>query len=168
MRSRSRSGWMRPESISVRSWLGACGALLLMVPTNAGAVTIGVGQIVELTTSTNFPAGDPLDMDGGRLRFFDPGIAVPIQISATNAILRRGIVENTYAQGFASSVTFDGLTTIPGGPVGPIPADRMYLSASPFDTAGIDAINNGTFVQSGNGELTLIGRVRFTAAIFST
>lgn len=139
--------------------------------------TIGLGTTVNLRTNVTFPSITPtvqyqtLVMDGGTLRIGDDATGQALTINATAAVLGRGYVDHWYAQGVGTTINFSGITTVPGAPActAPcFPADGMYFRASPFDTRGLDVVNKGTFKQSGSGELTLIGPVRFVANPLST
>ncbi|CAG0928499.1 MAG: hypothetical protein POELPBGB_04064 [Bacteroidia bacterium] len=151
----------------------ALGLLLGMWNTAARGEIVNVGETLNVTGHSSFPTvlgpGEvcspicygSLMMDGGTLRIGDPATGRALSISATDAILARGIISHWYAQTPGTTFDFFGTTAVPGGASGPYPADGMYLRASPFDSQGMTVRNFGTFVQSGTGEITLSGPVRF-------
>jgi hypothetical protein len=130
----------------------------------ASALTVGVGQTVDVTTSGGLA---PLSMEGGELRIGQPSTGAGLAVTTTDAVLAGGVIDHWYAQSGVTTMEFFGTTSVPGGITGAFPADGMYLRASQFDTNGIDFINKGTFVQSGTGELTLMGTADFVGDLFS-
>lgn len=161
------------------------GMLLAAWSTPAWSEIVDVGETLDVTTNSSFPADisggnpciplcyGPLKMDGGTLRIGDPSTGRALSVAATGTtavptILARGLISHWYAQSPGTSFRFYGETTVPGAPTGPYPAEGMYLNASPFDSQGMTVVNHGTFTQSGTGELTLMGRTTFVAAAGST
>lgn len=157
----------RRNSLSRVGVIAGCAAAVgIAAADSASALTVSVGQTVNVTTSGLIAA--PFEMDGGELRIGNGATGAALANSSTDAILGRGYINHWYAQSGSPTFDFFGTTTVPGAPTGPFPGDGMYLRASPFDTPGASYVNRGTFVQSGTGQLTLIGAARFVGALFST
>ena len=152
-----------PLASAVRRWTSGA-AVFALFATPAIAVTVGVGQTVDITGSGTLS----LTMDGGILRLSSPSGMPGLSLATTNAVLARGMIYN--ASGATSTLNLFGTTQLPGAPVGAPPADGMYLNASYFDSGGLDVVNKGTLNQTGTGEFTLLGVTRFindTGAVFS-
>lgn len=145
--------------------VGFTAALGILAPEYASALTVSEGQIVDRSTSGSLGI---LEMDGGELRIAQPGTGAPLSVSANDAVLARGMINHWYSQSGVTSLELLGTTTVPGAPIGTFPADGMYLRASPFDTPGFEIVNKGTIVQSGTGELKLLGTARLVGDLFST
>jgi len=143
-------------NVSSRCFLPWASALALALATPAMCQPIGVGEVVEIDHSRSFAA---LRMDGGVLRLIAP-TGTGLRLSATDAVLGRGMIYNAYTQGPVTTLTLHGNTQVPGAPVGPPPADGMYLHGSYFDSSGFDVINRGTILQTGTSDLSLLGRTR--------
>lgn len=163
---------MQPEHRRIRFVISGFGLALscavafgVSSPDHASALTLSVGQVVDDSAGGVYSS---LEMDGGELRIGIPSTGGPLTLSVTDAILARGMINHWYAQSGVTSIHFFGTTTVPGAPTGPFPADGMYLRASPFDSLGLNVVNKGTFVQSGTGELKLLGTARFVGDLFST
>jgi hypothetical protein len=123
------------------------------------ALTLGVGETQFITADTNL--GGPLVMEGGTLRIGDGATGRALTLQTSNASLASGYINHHYAQLGGTHIDFSGTTSVPGAPVGAFPADGMTIRASVFDTRGLTLFNRGQFVQSGTGQLTLLGDVRF-------
>lgn len=168
-----------PRSAAARhAAIGAALGLLLGIwNTTAQGEIVGVGETLNVTGQASFPTPlgvcmpvcyGPLMMDGGTLRIGDPSTGRALSISATDAILARGSINHWYSQSPGTTFDFFGTTTVLGGAIGTYPADGMYFRASIFDSQGMTVRNNGTFEQSGTGEITLSGTVRFVNPLNSS
>jgi len=160
MRASSKSA---TTNVFVRAALGWASALAmsfampaLSQPIIAAGPTLHVGEVVEIDSSVSLGA---LRMDGGLLRLFAP-TGRNLSVSAFDASLERGMIYNAYTQGPVTTLTLNGTTQVPGGPVGAPPADGMYLHGSYFDSSGFDVINKGNLIQASGRDLKLLGRAR--------
>jgi fibronectin-binding autotransporter adhesin len=136
---------------------------------SALGATVGVGETLDVTSST-ISLG-VLHMEGGTLRLIAP-LNSPLHVSTTNAVLGGGQIYNAFTQTGLTTFTLNGTTQVPSlvNGTSPAPANGMYLFGDPFDSTGLDVIHKGILNQTGSGELTLRGRVRFVneaGALFS-
>src|SRR5262245_53872046 len=98
MASKARFLPTRTRRLGTRVAVSTAIALGAAYAVPARAVTIGVGQTVDLVANTIYPPAPPLVLDGGRLRVGNPSTGQALTIAATDAVLGRGIIDHWYSQ----------------------------------------------------------------------